>query len=177
MNIKAKYKLLEKINVGLNTVVYRAERREDQTAVIIKTLIADYPTLEEIMQLRHEYEISRHLNLEGIVKPYGLENHRNGLAIILEDSKGEALKNSLNRRQLELKDFLEIAIQLADTLGKLHDNQIIHKDIKPTNIIITPATLDVKITDFSIATRLSRETSTLSHPTLLEGTLAYISPE
>ena len=177
MNIKVKYKLLEKINVGLNTIVYRAERKEDQTAVIIKTLMADYPTLEEIMQLRHEYEISRHLNLEGIVKPYGLENYRNGLALILEDSKGEALQNFLNRRQLELKEFLEIAIQLADTLGKLHDNQIIHKDIKPTNIIITPATLDVKITDFSIATRLSRETSALSHPTLLEGTLAYISPE
>lgn len=177
MNITAKYKLLEKINVGLNTIVYRAERREDRTAVIIKTLIADYPTLEEIMQLRHEYEISRHLNLEGIVKPYGLENSRNGLALILEDSRGEALNNLLNRRQLELKEFLEIAIQLADTLGKLHENQIIHKDIKPTNIIITPATLDVKITDFSIATRLSRETSTLSHPTLLEGTLAYISPE
>jgi predicted ATPase/GAF domain-containing protein/tRNA A-37 threonylcarbamoyl transferase component Bud32 len=177
MDIKTKYKLLEKINVGLNTVVYRAERREDQTAVIIKTLIADYPTLQEIMQLRHEYEISRHLNLEGIVKPYGLENHRNGLALILEDSRGEALKNFLNGRQLELKEFLEMAILLADTLGKLHDNQIIHKDIKPTNIIITPATLDVKITDFSIATRLSRETPTLSPSTLLEGTLAYISPE
>ncbi|MEG4207103.1 AAA family ATPase [Microcoleus sp. Pol7_A1] len=177
MNIKANYKLIEKISEGLNTVVYRAERREDQTAVIIKALIAEYPTLEEIMQLRHEYEISRHLNLEGIVKPYGLENHHHGLALILEDSKGEALKNFLNGRKLELKEFLKIAIQLADTLGKLHDNKIIHKDIKPTNIIITPATLEVKITDFSIATRLSRETQTLSHPTLLEGTIAYISPE
>ncbi|MEG4589530.1 AAA family ATPase [Microcoleus sp. MOSTC5] len=177
MNIKANYKLIEKISEGLNTVVYRAERREDQTAVIIKALIAEYPTLEEIMQLRHEYEISRHLNLEGIVKPYGLENHHHGLALILEDSKGEALKNFFNGRKLELKEFLKIAIQLADTLGKLHDNKIIHKDIKPTNIIITPATLEVKITDFSIATRLSRETQTLSHPTLLEGTIAYISPE
>ena len=63
MKFNAKYQVLEKINVGLNTIVYPAERREDQTAVIIKTLIADYPTLEEIMQLRHEYEISRHLNL------------------------------------------------------------------------------------------------------------------
>ncbi|MEG4054906.1 MULTISPECIES: AAA family ATPase [unclassified Microcoleus] len=177
MNIKANYKLIEKLNEGLNTVVYRAERRADQTAVIIKLLRADYPTLEEIMQLRHEYEISRHLNLEGIVKPYGLENHRNGLALILEDSRGESLTKFLKGRQLELREFLEIAIQLADTLGKLHDNKIIHKDIKPTNIIITPATLEVKITDFSIATRLSRETQILSHPTLLEGTLAYISPE
>ncbi|MEG4572783.1 AAA family ATPase [Microcoleus sp. N3A4] len=177
MNIKANYKLIEKINEGLTTVVYRAERKEDRTAVIIKILSSDYPTLEEIMQLRHEYEISRHLNLEGIVKPYGLENHRNGLALILEDSKGEALKKFLSDRQLQLTEFLAIAIQLADTLGKLHDNQIIHKDIKPTNIIINPTTLKVKITDFSIATRLSRETQALSHPTLLEGTLAYISPE
>ncbi|MEG4457202.1 AAA family ATPase [Microcoleus sp. N9_A1] len=177
MNINATYKIIEKINEGLNTVVYRAERREDQTAVIIKALVADYPTLEEIMQLRHEYEISRHLNLEGIVKPYGLENDRHGIALILEDSRGEALKKFLKSRQLKLKEFLKIAIQLADTLAKLHENKIIHKDIKPTNIIITPATLEVKITDFSIATRLSRETQTLSHPTLLEGTIAYISPE
>ncbi|MEG4344555.1 AAA family ATPase [Microcoleus sp. A003_D6] len=177
MNIEANYKLIEKLNEGLNTVVYRAERRKDRTAVIIKILRAQYPTLEEIMQLRHEYEISRHLNLEGIVKSYGLENSRNGLALILEDSRGEALKNFLNGRRLELKESLEIAIQLADTLGKLHDNKIIHKDIKPTNIIITPATLQVKITDFSIATRLSRETQALSDPTLLQGTLAYISPE
>lgn len=177
MSIKINYKLIEKINEGLNTVVYRGQRKEDGQAVIIKLLRAEYPTLEEIMQLRHEYEISRNLNLEGIVKPYGLENHRNGLALILEDSKGEALKKFLSHRQLELKEFLSIAIQLADTLGKLHDNKIIHKDIKPTNIIITPATLEVKITDFSIATRLSRETQALNHPTLLEGTIAYISPE
>ncbi|WP_449417644.1 trifunctional serine/threonine-protein kinase/ATP-binding protein/sensor histidine kinase [Phormidium nigroviride] len=177
MSVKINYKLIEKINEGLNTVVYRGQRKEDGQAVIIKLLRAEYPTLEEIMQLRHEYEISRNLNLEGIVKPYGLENNRNGLALILEDSKGEALKKFLSHRQLELKEFLSIAIQLADTLGKLHENKIIHKDIKPTNIIITPATLEVKITDFSIATRLSRETQTLNHPTLLEGTIAYISPE
>ncbi|HLO49731.1 MAG TPA: AAA family ATPase [Kamptonema sp.] len=177
MTLKENYKLIEKINEGLNTVVYRGERKEDRQSVIIKILRAEYPTLEEIMQLRHEYEISQHLNLEGIIKPYGLENHRNGLALILEDSKGEALKKFLNGRKLELKVFLDIAIQLADTLGKLHDKKVIHKDIKPTNIIITPANLKVKITDFSIATRLSRETQALSDPTLLQGTIAYISPE
>ncbi|MCL1467681.1 trifunctional serine/threonine-protein kinase/ATP-binding protein/sensor histidine kinase [Argonema galeatum] len=177
MNIRAGYKLIEKINEGLSTIVYRAERKQDKKAAIVKILRADYPTLEEIMQLRHEYEISKNLNLEGIVKPYGLENHRNGLALILEDSRGEALNKFLCDRKLELTEFLNIGIQLADTLGKLHDNQIIHKDIKPTNIIINATTLKVKITDFSIATRLSKETQELSHPTLLEGTLAYISPE
>ncbi|MDF0552095.1 ATP-binding sensor histidine kinase [Kamptonema sp. UHCC 0994] len=177
MSIKTNYKLIEKINDGLNTVVYRAVRKQDGQAVIIKLLKADCPTLEEIMQLRHEYEISRNLNLEGIVKPYSLENHHNGVALILEDSQGEALKKFLSSHKLELKEFLSIAIQLSDSLAKLHERKIIHKDIKPTNIIITPATLQVKITDFSIATRLSRETQTLSHPTLLEGTIAYISPE
>lgn len=177
MSIKKNYKLTEKLNEGVNTVVYRGQRKQDRKAVILKILRSDYPTLEEIMQLRHEYEISRDINLEGIVRPYGLENYRNGLALILEDSGGEALKKFLNDRPLELREFLIIAIQLADTLGKLHELKIIHKDIKPTNIIINPATLQVKITDFSIATRLLRETQSLSHPTLLEGTLAYISPE
>jgi predicted ATPase/signal transduction histidine kinase/serine/threonine protein kinase len=177
MSIKTNYQLIKQINEGLNTVVYRAQRKQDGQAVIIKILRAEYPNLEEIMQLRHEYELSKNLNLEGIVKPYGLENHCNGLALILEDSKGEALKNFLSIHKLKIKDFLSIAIQLADTLGKLHENKIIHKDIKSTNIIIHPATLQVKITDFSIATRLSRSTQTLSHPNLLEGTIAYMSPE
>ncbi|HEY9850991.1 MAG TPA: AAA family ATPase [Leptolyngbyaceae cyanobacterium] len=177
MNIRAGYKLIEKINEGLSTVVYRAQRKQDKKTAIVKILKADYPTLEEIVQLRHEYEISKNLNLEGIVKPFGLENHQNGLALILEDSRGEALNKFLRERKLKLAEFLTIGIQLADTLGKLHEQKIIHKDIKPTNIIINPTKIQVKITDFSIATRLSKETKTLSHPTLLEGTLAYMSPE
>jgi len=74
-------------------------------------------------------------------------------------------------------EFLEIAIALCDTLNLLYRDRIIHKDIKPSNILINPETKQVKLIDFSIASLLPRETQTLINPNVLEGTLAYISPE
>ncbi|HEY9873053.1 MAG TPA: serine/threonine-protein kinase PknK, partial [Candidatus Obscuribacterales bacterium] len=171
------YKILKKLYYGLQTVVYRAQREQDHQPVILKILKSEYPTIEEITQLRHEYEISRNLNLPGTVRPYGLENYQNGLALIMEDLGGEDLKKFIDENNLEIKDFLKVAIQLAEIIASLHKKQIIHKDIKPQNIIINPATRQVKLTDFSIASRLTRENATLSNPTLLEGTLAYMSPE
>ncbi len=97
--------------------------------------------------------------------------------MILEDFDGKSLRVFLSSRAIAIKEFLAIAIQLAETLGELHQKNIIHKNIKPQNIIINPATGQVKITDFSIASRLSRENQTINDLNLLEGTLAYMSPE
>ncbi|MCL1465545.1 hybrid sensor histidine kinase/response regulator [Argonema galeatum] len=171
------YRLIESIHTGVRTVIYRAQRESDLSSVIVKTLLAEYPTLEDITRLRHEYKILQHLNIEGIVKAYSLENYGNGLAVILEDFGAESLKNLINSQGIPVFSFLSIAIQLASAIAELHKNHIIHKDIKPHNIIITSPKEQVKIIDFSISSRLERENSTLSHPDLLEGTLAYMSPE
>ena len=125
----------------------------------------------------NEYNLSQELQLPGIVKPLGLENYNNGLALILEDFGGQSLQQLISSKKLQLIDFLQIAIQLAQTLGELHRCKIIHKDINSQNIIIQPETRQVKITDFSIASRLDRENQTISNPKLVEGTLAYMSPE
>ena len=74
-------------------------------------------------------------------------------------------------------EFLEIAIALCNILDVLYRERIIHKDIKPANILINPETKQVKLIDFSIASLLPRETQTLVNPNVLEGTLAYISSE
>ncbi|MCL1469586.1 AAA family ATPase [Argonema antarcticum] len=171
------YIITEQIQAGFHTLIYRGVREQSQTSVIIKTLLADYPTLEQITRLRHEYQILQKLDIEGIVKAYALENYHNGLAIILEDFSGQSLKKILVTQKIELIPFLKISIQLAITLEQLHQNQIIHKDIKPDNILVNTSTGKVKIIDFSIASRLSRETTEISNTNLLEGTLAYISPE
>ncbi|MFB2972051.1 AAA family ATPase, partial [Aerosakkonema sp. BLCC-F183] len=171
------YQITERIQAGLSTVIYRGVREQSQTSVIIKTLKAEYPTLEEITKLRHEYKILQRFDLEGIIKPYALENCNNGLALILEDFSGISLKYFLNNQKIGIIKFLKIAIQLALTIGHLHQNKIIHKDIKTQNIIINDRTGQVKIIDFSIASNLSRENQNLSNPNLLEGTLAYMSPE
>ena len=172
------YQITEQIYSGVNTVIYRGIWQKHNLPVIVKTLKSEYPTLEEITRLRHEYKIRKNLiNLEDIVNCYRIETHDNGVALTLEDFGGLALSNFLTSIKLNLTQFLEIAVQLAQSLGKIHQNQIIHKDIKPHNIIIHPETYQVKITDFSISSRLVRENASPSYPNLLEGTLAYISPE
>ncbi|MBD0302393.1 MAG: protein kinase, partial [Tolypothrix sp. T3-bin4] len=173
----AGYNLIESIYEGSTTCVYRASRESEADSVIIKTLKAEYPTLEELTRLRHEYELLQALEIEEIVKPIALENYQNGLALILPDFGGETLKNFITSQTFELSQFLHIAIQLASTLAQLHQNNIIHKDIKPHNILINLETGKVKIIDFSISSRLSGESQSISNPNLLEGTLPYMSPE
>ena len=172
------YQITEEIQSGVHTVVYRGYRETERKPVILKILKSQFPTLEEIARLRQEYEITKNLDGEGIVRPYSLSNFQNGLALILEDFGGQSVSLFLGeRKNLQLKEFLRIAIQLAATLGELHRNKIIHKDIKPANIIINPESGIVKLTDFSIASRLSSENQTPSNPYFIEGTLAYMSPE
>ncbi|MUH01226.1 AAA family ATPase [Scytonema sp. UIC 10036] len=178
MNITiAGYNFIELLYDGTTTCVYRALRESEQTSVIIKTLKSEYPTIEQVSRLRHEYKILHNLEIEGIVKPLSLDNYQNGLALILSDFEGETLKNFLTNKNLQLNVFLHIAIQLASTLAQLHQANIIHKDIKPHNILINPKTGKVKIIDFSISSCLSQENLNSSNSNLLEGTLAYMSPE
>ncbi|TAD86169.1 MAG: serine/threonine protein kinase [Oscillatoriales cyanobacterium] len=172
------YQITEKVYTGVNTVIYRGIWEKQNLPVIVKTPLAEYPTLEEITRLRHEYKIRQPLeNIEEIINCYRTENHQNGIALILEDCGGVSLSKIMTTTKLNLKLFLTIGIQLAKGLGNIHQHQIIHKDIKPQNIIINPSNNCVKITDFSIASRLIRENATASYCNLLEGTLAYMSPE
>lgn len=171
------YNLIETLYEGSTTCVYRALRESEQASVIIKTLKAEYPTVEQLTRLRHEYQILQSLEIEGIIKPLALENYQNGLALILSDFGGESLKNLIAEKSLDLSLFLQIAIQLASILAQLHQNNIIHKDIKPHNILINAKTGLVHIIDFSISSYLSKENQTVMNPHVLEGTLAYMSPE
>ncbi|MBD2770809.1 trifunctional serine/threonine-protein kinase/ATP-binding protein/sensor histidine kinase [Iningainema tapete] len=173
----AGYKLIRIIHQGSNTVLYQGIKEQDERLVIVKTLTNVYPSLEEINRLRHEYEIIKNLNLTGVVQAIDLLNYGNGLALILEDFGGQSIQAFQNNKKLELLTCLHILLQIIEILDKLHQKQIIHKDIKPQNLIINPETLQVKITDFSIASRLSKENQKLGNLNLLEGTLAYISPE
>ncbi len=103
----------------------------------------------------------------------------------MEDYGGISLANYLTAAGLEktgkitdnLTDFFHIALQIVTTLEGLYRCRIIHKDIKPQNILINPQTKQVKLIDFSIASLLPRETQEIQNPNQLEGTLAYISPE
>ena len=170
------YQITASVSEGLNTSVYRGIRESDEQPVIIKILKAEFPTLEEITRLKNEYKITQHLQVETIVKSYSLETYQNRLALILEDFGGQSLSQILSKR-LNLTAFLNIGIQLTSALNSLHKNCIIHKDIKPSNIIINTETETVKLNDFSVASRLSKENPQINSANLVEGTVAYMSPE
>lgn len=173
----AGYQIIEQLYSGSHTQVYRAVRECDRLPVVIKLLKREYPTFSELVQFRNQYTITKNLDIPCIIKPYNLEAHRNGYALVMEDFGGISLREFTQERRLTLEQFLAIALQLLDTLHQLHQQRVIHKDIKPANILIHPNTKQIKLIDFSIASLLPRETQEIQSPNGLEGTLAYLSPE
>jgi predicted ATPase/signal transduction histidine kinase/DNA-binding response OmpR family regulator len=190
------YRILEKLYDGPQTLVYRGQREVDQQNVIVKFIKTPYPTLLELKQFRHQYSILQNLDLPGVLKVYGLEQSQNRLALIFEDCGGISLSTFVETQTFEniqhsyrsidqanaqkflsLSTFFSIALQLAQVLEGLYQNKLVHKDIKPENILVNPKTLEVKLIDFSIASYLKTENQGVQNPNLLQGTLAYISPE
>ncbi len=164
-----------------NSLVYRAVSQADRTDIILKVLKQDYPTTAELVRYKTEYEITRSLNLEGVIKAYNQQDYQRTLVIVLEDFGGESLKKLRESREIScpmpLAEFLRLAIAITEILGRIHAANVIHKDINPSNIVLNPQTGILKIIDFGIATRLTRINPTFKNLNVLEGTLAYMSPE
>lgn len=180
------YHVIEGLYESSNSLVQRAHREGDNQPVILKILKQTRPSPEKIAWFKREYQIIRRLNpptpstraaLPGVIQAYSLENDQHRWAMILEDFGGESLTRLGLAGNFTLVDFLTLAIKLADIVGQVHQKYIMHKDINPANIVYNPTSKQVKLIDFGIATILSRETTTLRNPNVLEGTLAYISPE
>jgi len=173
------YQIFARVYSGTRTLVYRGTRLRDQKPVAIKVLRNEYPSFSELLHFRNQYTIAKNLNLPGIIQTYSLEAYRNGYALIVEDFGGISLKEWTGKGKTvpSLVEFFQIAIDLSNTLDILYRHRIIHKDIKPANILINPQTKQVKLIDFSIASLLPRETQMLMSPKVMEGTLSYLSPE
>ncbi|MEG4279623.1 serine/threonine-protein kinase PknK, partial [Microcoleus sp. MON1_C1] len=171
------YDITNQIHESNNSLVYRGLRKQDNQPVILKFIKQDYPMPASLVRYKQEYEITRNFNLESVPKTYSLERYQNSLVIIFEDCGGKSLKLWLVDHKLTLEEFLATAIKITRALGDIHQHNIIHKDINPSNIIINSTTGLVQIIDFGISTVLTRENPTLKNPNVLEGTLSYISPE
>ncbi|MBN3892205.1 MAG: AAA family ATPase [Nostoc sp. JL31] len=171
------YKVLTELHTSPNSQVYRGYRELDRQPVVLKVLWQEYPSPEAIARFKLEYDLTRRFQAPGIIQAYDLKKYQNTLVLVLEDFGGQPLRELLNQSPLPLQNFLQLAIQVAAALEEIHQQQIIHKDINPANILLNPTTQQTKIIDFGIATLLSRENPTLRNLNVLEGTLAYISPE
>ncbi|AUX45097.1 protein kinase [Sorangium cellulosum] len=176
-----RYTLTEILTEGTRFVVHRGVRNEDGCRVVIKTPRAAHPDRRDAARLRHELEIGRRLDSQFALKPCALTTYRDRPALVLEDFRGCSLDRLLGA-PMELAPFLALAARIAAALADIHAKGIIHKDIKPHNILVDVASGEVKIADFDLASVAPVDMAPASlsdgrSPHVIEGTLGYMSPE
>lgn len=163
---------------GSETLVRRGRQMNDDSPVAVKMTHNENPTPRELGRLRREFDILNHVgHLPGVAKARALLPHGNGLALVLDDLGDTSLQHVLEAGRLDIATTLDIAISIADTLGSLHRLGVIHKDLKPRNVMVSPGPSAPRIIDFGISARISQEVQTALSATALEGTVAYMSPE
>ncbi len=148
----------------------------DRNAVLAVLPAAEHPTPGSLNRLTHEYGLKDDLDDAWAVRPLELVGEHGRTMLVLKDPGGEPLHRLLGQ-PMEVERFLRLAVALSAALGRLHQRGLIHKDIKPTNIIVNSATGQVWLTGFGIASRLPRERQSPEPPEFIAGTLPYMAPE
>src|SRR5258707_5220608 len=126
--------------------------------------------------LEHEYALKGELDADWAARPIALTHYNDRMTLVLEDPGGAPLDRLLGR-PLDVSPFLRIAIPLAGALRRVHERDLIHKDIKPANVLVDAASGRVWLTGFGIASRLPREHQAPAPPEMIAGTFAYMAPE
>jgi PAS domain S-box-containing protein len=129
-----------------------------------------------LKRLQHEYALKAQLDAAWAARPVALSRYNDRLTLVLEDPGGEPLDRLLTRR-LDVAEFLHIAIPLTNALRRVHERGLIHKDIKPANVLVDMASGGAWLTGFGIASQLPREHQVPEPPEVIAGTLAYMAPE
>ncbi|MDB4890523.1 MAG: histidine kinase [Gemmatimonadetes bacterium] len=137
---------------------------------------AEHPTLESLNRLTHEYQLREYLDPTWALQPVDLVCERGQSMLVVDYAGGEPL-DRLTHQPMEVGQFLRLAVALSGALSQCHGRGLIHKDIKPTNVLVDSATGRVHLTGFGIASRLPRERQAPEPPEILAGTLAYMAPE
>jgi predicted ATPase/signal transduction histidine kinase len=146
------------------------------TSIFLVTPVSEHPVPAVLERLEHEYSLRDALDSDWAVRPLALVRREGRPMLVLEDAGGEPLDRLLGR-PMELSRFLRLAVGLSTALGKLHQQGLIHKDIKPANILVNSESGAVWLTGFGIASRLPRERQSAEPPEMINGTLAYMAPE
>ncbi|SIO48522.1 Protein kinase domain-containing protein [Bradyrhizobium erythrophlei] len=148
----------------------------NRSTVLAVLPAAEHPVPATLDRLAHEYELKDDLDGAWAARPLELIREGGRTTLVLEDPGGEPLDLRL-ATPMDVGRFLHLAISIAVAVGKLHQRGLVHKDIKPANILVNRATGAVKLTGFGIASRRPRERQAPAPPEFIAGTLAYMAPE
>ena len=153
--------------------LYRA--RAPSHPVSVLALVATRTASQSMTRLEHEYGLAPLLDPSWAAQPLALYRRREPPMLVLDDDGGEPLDRSLGR-PLELTRFLRIAVNLAKVVGQVHRCGLVHKDIKPANVLVD-GNGNVRLTGFGIASQLPHEHQPPAPPEIVAGTFAYMAPE
>ena len=171
--------VLEPLREGGEFTLYRGRQHDNPTQVLAVARAAEQPSPQSVLRLKHEYSLAIELDAAWAAKPLALTRHKGRTILVLTDPGGEPLDRVLEQdkgQTLDLTRFLRIAIGLTKALGQVHQHGLIHKDIKPANMLVDDAG-NVWLTGFGIASRLPHERQAPVPPEIIAGTLAYMAPE
>ena len=147
----------EELSKSKRFTVYRAVRKNENTSFILKTLdkkAARDPNI--IKALKHEYHLLEQIDSENVIKAIDWIDDKDYAVMVLEDINGSPLKEDIKRDRFQVERFIELALKVTTGLTEIHGQNIIHKDINPTNIIWNAQTNRLQIIDFDIASKFLR---------------------
>ena len=171
--------VLEPLREGPDFTLYRGWQHGNPSPVLVAALTAEQPSPQSLRRLEHEYSLADKLEPAWAAKPLKLTRHEGRTILVLKDPGGEPLDLVLERNQgrpLDLTRVLHIAVDLAAALGQVHRRGLIHKEIKPANVLVGDNG-NVWLTGFGIASQLPRQRQSPVSIEIIDGTLAYMAPE
>lgn len=171
------YDIIQVLYEGVETIIYRAINRKNKNPVIIKSLRGETTNPLLAFRLSKEYKTLEEISIAGVTKVHELVTTNNQPLLVMEDFGGVTLSAFFRKRKFDLQEFLNIAIRLADTLGQLHQNKIIHRNISPDAVLVNPTTCEIRLIDFETSTRISNGPVSPHNPAMLQGMITYMSPE
>jgi PAS domain S-box-containing protein len=157
-------------------ILYRGQSKDDASQVLVLSPAAQRSTPESLKRLEHEYSLKEELDPTWATRPIAIARHWDRTVLVSADPGGVPLDQLLGQ-PVDVAFSLRLAISLSTAIGHLYQRGVIHKDIKPANVLVNSVTGQCWLMGFGIASRLPRERQSPEPPEFVAGTLAYMAPE
>jgi len=157
-------------------ILYRGRSDDAPVKVLVLSPVVEYPTPESLKRLEDAYSLREELDPRWAARPIAMARHWDRTVLVSEDPGGVPLDRLLGQ-PLNVALSLRLASSLSTAIGHLHQRGVIHKDIKPANVLVNSDTGQCWLMGFGIASRLPRERQAPDPPESIAGTLAYMAPE